>query len=81
MGVLFPEKKSETARNEFRERFKAHMLKIISPRTHFDDDEDGPGESIAEYADEVADAYFDEEWQRKDGPEACADADVSYWGE
>ena len=61
-------------KEEFCERFKAYMLKVAGPR--FDD-----GSSIAEYADETAPTYWDEPDQRAEGPEACADADMSYWGE
>jgi len=60
---------------EFCTRFKAHMLKRAGPT--FDD-----GESIAEYADDAATAYWEDEgWLRDQGPEECADADMSYWGE
>lgn len=58
----------------FCSRFKARMLAVAGKT--FDD-----GSSIAEYADEVAPTYFEQPWQREDGPEACADADMSYWGE
>jgi hypothetical protein len=44
--------------------------------SHFDD-----GESIADYADEIAPSYWETPWQREMGPEECADADISYWGE
>ena len=59
---------------EFCERFKARMLERAGPT--FDD-----GESIADYADEAAPAYFEDAAQREDGPEECADADMSYWGD
>jgi len=59
---------------EFCTRFKAHMLKRAGPT--FDD-----GESIAEYADETGPSYYETDWQRALGPEECADADMSYWGE
>jgi hypothetical protein len=59
---------------EFCVRFKARMLAVAGPT--FDD-----GDSIAEYADETAPTYFETDWQREDGPEACAEADMSYWGE
>ena len=39
------------------------------------------GESIADYADDVAPTYFETDWQEELGPEECADADMSYWGE
>lgn len=65
----------QLSKDEFCARFKAHMLKRAGPT--FDD-----GDSIAEYADETAPTYWEEEgWLRDQGPEECADADMSYWGE
>lgn len=61
-------------REQFCARFKAYMIERAG--THFDD-----GESIADYADEVAPTYWETDWQRKVGPEECAHADMSYWGE
>lgn len=61
-------------KEEFCRRFKAHMLKVAGET--FDD-----GTSIAEYADDLAQTYWDEPSQRADGPEECAAADISYWGE
>ena len=58
---------------EFCARFKAYMLKAGET---FDD-----GSSIAEYADDVAPSYWEDEDMRVDGPEACAAADMDYWGE
>ena len=66
---------------EFIARFTAHMLRCVHPLTHFDADEDGPGQSIAAYAEETAASYWDEDWQASQGPEACADCDLSYWEE
>jgi hypothetical protein len=67
----------DITREEFCARFKARMLARCGPRTVFDD-----GESIAEYADMTAPSYFeDDDWLRREGPEACADADISYWGD
>ena len=63
----------EITRDEFIARFKVRMLRYA---TKFDG-----GSSVAEYADEVAPTYWDEPDQRAEGPEECADADVSYWGE
>ena len=60
--------------DEFVTRFKARMIQIAGEQ--FDD-----GSSIAEYADEVGPTYWDDKDQREDGPECCADTDVSYWGE
>lgn len=58
----------------FCARFKAAMLRRAGPT--FDD-----GTSIADYADETAPSYFDEQHQDGESPEACADADISDWGE
>ena len=66
---------------QFTRRFVARMLLRCGDRTHFEADEDGPGESIAGYAEQTAPTYFEEDWTRRDGPEACADYDMSYWGE
>lgn len=65
---------AEIAEDEFRARFKARMLARAGE--WFDD-----GDSIADYADECAPTYFETDWQRVMGPEECADADISYWGE
>ena len=62
------------SREEFVARFKARMLTVAGPT--FDD-----GGSIAEYADETGPTYWDDQDQRAEGPESCADADMSYWGE
>ncbi len=59
---------------EFTERFVARVLAVAGPS--FDD-----GSSTEEYAREVAPSYWVEESYRDDGPEACADGDMSYWGE
>lgn len=61
-------------KDEFCARFKARM--IARAGEAFDD-----GESIADYADDTAPTYWETDWQRKLGPEECADADMSYWGE
>lgn len=62
------------SRDEFCRRFKDRMLAAAGET--FDD-----GGSITEYADATAPSYWDELDQREEGPEACADADMSYWGE
>lgn len=75
-GLQSADATSELTQDEFCARFKAHMLKRAG-RATFDD-----GESIADYADETAPTYWEDEgWLRNEGPEACADADMSYWGE
>ena len=59
-------------KEEFCARFKARMLARVGPK-------DAEGADVAEYADMTAPSYWDEPDQREDGPEACADADLSYW--
>lgn len=65
---------ADLGREEFCTRFKAQILAVAGEK--FDD-----GESIADYADETAPTYYETDWQRGLGPEECADADMSYWGE
>ena len=62
-------------RNEFVQRFVDHCVQSCG-FTNFDD-----GESVADYALSVAGSYWDDEDRRADGPEDCADEDISYWGE
>ncbi|GLS46743.1 hypothetical protein [Methylobacterium brachythecii] len=52
----------------------AHTIKRAG-FTQFDD-----GLSAEAYAKETAPTYFDDPYQRADGPEECAEADISYWG-
>lgn len=59
---------------EFCERFVRHMI-LNAGFLQFDD-----GSLVADYAKEVAPTYYEQEWQRDEGPEACAEADISYWG-
>jgi hypothetical protein len=65
---------SDLTKDQFCARFKARMLSVAGPT--FDD-----GESIGDYADDVGPTYFETDWQRALGPEECAEADMSYWGE
>ncbi len=60
---------------EFCERFVARIVKRAG-FTHFDD-----GLSVEAYAKETAPTYFADPDQRAEGPEECADADMSYWDE
>lgn len=60
---------------QFVARFVARCLSTCG-FTHFDD-----GEPVEEYARMVAPCYWADPDQREDGPEECADADMSYWGE
>lgn len=68
------------SKDTFCARFKAYMI------THagfekFDDDEEGAGETVADYADATAPSYWEEQHQDGESPEECAAADMSYWGE
>lgn len=65
----------ELSKEEWCARFVKHMC-VTCPHGRFED-----GESIANYAEHTAPTYFETDWQREEGPEACADADMSYWGE
>ena len=60
---------------DFIDRFIAHCLKTCG-FTAFDD-----GTPVATYAAEVATSYFADPDRRAEGPEACADEDMTYWGE
>jgi len=64
----------QLSKEEFCSRFKVRMMQVAGEK--FDD-----GESVADYADETAPTYWDNPHQRAEGPEECADADMSYWGE
>lgn len=65
----------ELSKEEWCKRFVTRMIDRAG-FDHFDD-----GELVLDYAWATAPTYWDEEDQREDGPEACADADMSYWGE
>lgn len=53
--------------------FTARMAAVAGPT--FAD-----GDSIAEYAEtEAGPSYWDDPEQRAEGPEECADSDISYW--
>ena len=67
-------------REEFLKRFKAEMIRL-APFKHFIEEDGTTGESVADYAEATAPTYWDEPGQRADGPEECAKADFSYWGE
>lgn len=60
---------------EFVVRFTARCLQVCG-FTHFDD-----GQSVADYCAEVAPSYYQDAGYRDEGPEACADSDMDYWGE
>lgn len=60
---------------DFIERFVDRCLETCG-FTHFDD-----GSSVEAYAREIAPSYWSDPHYREDGPEACADSDMDYWGE
>lgn len=64
------------SQEEWCKRFVIRMLDLAAPRDHFDG-----GELILDYANATAPTYWETDWQREMGPEECAEADVSYWGE
>lgn len=59
----------EIAREAFLDRFKTRLLELL------DDAYD------AKYVDEIAPTYWDDLAQRDDGPEECAEAEASEWGQ
>ncbi|WP_133254288.1 hypothetical protein [Phenylobacterium deserti] len=59
-------------REEFERRFIEKMV-AVAGETFAD------GESVCEYAAQAAPTYWEEPWQREEGPEACALADINYW--
>lgn len=65
------------SREDFCARFKTRMLAVAGP-LFAQDGPDGP-ESVADYAAQAASTYWDDPVQREEGPEACAETDISYW--
>lgn len=63
------------SKEEFCARFKAHMIAQVG-RADFDD-----GGSIEAYADKTGPTYWAEQHKDGESPEACAEADISYWGD
>lgn len=59
-------------KDEFIARFKAELIRLAG-------ETDANGDSVAEYADETAPTYWDDETQRAWGPEECARADFDEW--
>jgi hypothetical protein len=64
----------------FCARFKTYMTKHAG-FDKFGDDEDGPGNTVAEYAAAMAPYYWAEQHRDGESPEDCAEADMSCWGE
>lgn len=62
-------------KGEFCWRFILRMIERAG-EAKFED-----GTNLYEYAVTTAPTYWDEPDQREEGPEECADADMSYWGD
>ena len=60
---------------EFIRRFTAEAIRIAGFDT-FDD-----GMLVADYCKDVAKSHYVDESYRDDGPEVCAENEVSCWGE
>ncbi|WP_333826902.1 hypothetical protein [Pararhodobacter sp.] len=69
------EENREAAETDWIQRYVDYTLKTCG-FTHFDD-----GASVVEYAREMAAIAWADSDYRDDGPEACADGDMEYWGE
>ncbi|HVI27479.1 hypothetical protein [Hansschlegelia sp.] len=60
---------------QFCDRFVTRMT-AAAGFSHFAD-----GMAVEDYARQTAASYWADECYRRDGPEACAEGDMSYWGE
>lgn len=58
---------------EFCTRFVAEIMRATARR------KDEPRTYFEQYAQEVAPTYFEDKDQRAEGPERCAQSDMSYW--
>lgn len=63
---------AEITEAEFLKRFTAFLIKYGGEAW-------ADGEPMENYAKDVAPAYWGDASQREDGPEACAEADMSCW--
>lgn len=61
--------------DEFTRRFTAEAKRLAGVDT-FDD-----GTKVDDYCKDVAASYYADPLLRENGPEVCAESDVSYWGE
>ena len=55
-------------RDEFLDRFKRRLRDILGEHYDFG------------YVDQIASTYWDDPEQRAEGPEECAEAEASEWG-
>ncbi len=65
---------TEITKEQFCERFVAEMMSAAPVY-------DGTPEELRAYAAEIAPTYWEDTDQREDGPETCAQSDISYWEE
>ena len=56
-------------RDEFLQRFKSKLRDILGEHYDFG------------YVDQIAPTYWDDPLQRAEGPEDCAEAEASEWGD
>lgn len=56
-------------RDEFLARFKSKLRDLLGEHYDF------------KYVDQIAPTYWDDLQQRAEGPEECAEAEFSEWGE
>lgn len=63
---------AELTRDEFCERFVSQMMASLSIYA-------GTEAELTAYAWEIAPTYWEDEDQRSEGPEACAEADIGEW--
>jgi hypothetical protein len=73
----------DMTKEEFCARFKAVILLVAATLPPVPDEEGHITtlNDVADYADLTAPTYWDDPAQRAEGPEECARADISYWGE
>lgn len=62
----------QITKEEFVRRFVDEMVRLAG-------ETDGNGDSVRDYAADVAPTYFDDPEQRKYGPEDCAESDHDNW--
>ena len=60
---------AEITREQFIDRFKIRLRDILGESYDF------------KYVDEIAPTYWNDPDQRAEGPEECAEAEASEWGE
>ena len=59
----------QITRDDFLSRFKARLRDLLGESYDF------------KYVDHIAPTYWDDPGQRAEGPEECAEAEASEWGQ